>query len=348
MKSRPNAIKILNPGNNKPATNGEKESKSFVTSNSSLQFKYDRAQLLQLRESNLSKVIPALKINKATCIRSAQNSSLNVKFTSSNKDLKFTIKPDLKLSKPPIKIKTHVSNVNGSVDEAARKNLDKRTSVTTSQVLNNDLKVCIVNTWSPGWEVTPDLLTEVETIFRDELLKSILSCSFEAVPNYHMNNRFRNFKVITCDKPMALDFLVKVISALENRWSGVKLEVRLLRDLPSIPKAFIVFPIGVSEMSLLPVIEAQNKNLPVKRWKIDNIAEEENGSILVSFLIDVDSATILKENDFRINYALYELDVKVTKYKTVKEELEAEENAARLDSALNLGSLPFFKTKGSS
>lgn len=372
VKLRPNAINILNPTirkrqgleiispqhvENIGATNG-KESQSFVTSNSPVQFTYDRAHLLKLRESNLSKVIPALKNNKATYIRSAQNSGLKEKFTSNNGtestsaiSIEDPLKTASKLVKPPrqrIEIETPVvrasisSNVNEFVDEAERKNLDKRTKVTTSQVLNNDLKVCIVNTRFPGWEVTPDLLTKVETIFRDELLKSILSCSFEEVPNYHMNNRFRNFKVITCDKPMALDFLMKVISALENRWSGVKLEVRKLRDLPSTPKAFIAFPIGVSEMSLLPVIEAQNKDLPVKSWKIGHIDKKQNGLIHVCFLIDVVSARILKEKDFRINYALYELDVEVTKYKTVKEELEAEENvAARLSSALN----PFLKTK---
>lgn len=232
-----------------------------------------------------------------------------------------------------------------SEETSGRRNLVRNQPLQLNQILKNDLKACVVDTLAPGWRVEPELLAMVETSFRDELLKTILSKSFQNVPIYNMNDRFRGFKVIACDTPQGLEFLKNVISQMKNRWPGVNLEVRLLRDLPAIPKAFIAFPIGgICENSVLPILAAQNTDIPVSRWKVANVAKGDNNRVLTTFYIDADSARILRDKRLRINYALYELNVKVTQYETVREELEAEANkteevadiVSKLGSQLNI------------
>lgn len=54
-----------------------------------------------------------------------------------------------------------------------------------------------------------------------------------------MDKPYHGYRIITCGSPYALEFLRNTIAKLTSPWPNAKIEVNLLKELDTSPKAFI-------------------------------------------------------------------------------------------------------------
>ena len=71
------------------------------------------------------------------------------------------------------------------------------------------------------------------------MLKRIREALTLPVPAIKMTDRFRGFIVITYDSKYSVEFLRTTVESLEEPWSGARLGVKLMEDIPTFPKILI-------------------------------------------------------------------------------------------------------------
>lgn len=206
-----------------------------------------------------------------------------------------------------------------------------------SDLLKRDLEVSIVDTNQPDWKISVENFTLIDNFLIKEIFKGIQGKTLAKVPVYDMDKRFHGYRIITCDTPFAVDFLRQTISKMDDTWPNAKVEVKLLRELPTQPKAFISVPTSnISREELMTLLAAYNPDIPVNTWKLVRLSKVKFGRVLASLIINDDSVRILEEKKCLMRFTIRKLPVRVCRFESLEAELELSTagNEAETDAAI--------------
>lgn len=203
-----------------------------------------------------------------------------------------------------------------------------------SEVVKLDLRVCVVDTNDSEWRVSLPNFNKIENKIIKEIFKHGVQNPNAAAPVFKMNEKFRGHHIVSCDSQSSVDFLRSVVGKMKNLWEGANLEVKLLREIPSLPKLFIAVPMDDEDKKdketfgkmVLGVLAMQNPSLPAGKWKILRIGDPKNDRALVTLRIDSESGSRLVGKEATVNYGCRGVRVKVTNNQNsnVDDEIEKE------------------------
>ncbi|KMQ87435.1 isoform c [Lasius niger] len=236
-------------------------------------------------------------------------------------------KPGKAEGKPSAKSKE--TDRRGRLDKV--KHLD---NVPLNEILKQDLKVCMVDKSAVDLRIDGDNYSRVERAVFDALVKWVEMHPSSPAPVFSSNERFRGYRVITCDSLSSVEFLREAVSKLPNLWKDAQLTVMLLREIPALPKAFINIPLSVDDKQVgvefgsqaLSVLRAQNPSVPIINWKLLRVGKIQRRVVLLTFAIDRESLTALSDKGHKVSFCMGERKVVTSKGGLNTEECEKEES----------------------
>lgn len=208
-----------------------------------------------------------------------------------------------------------------------------------SQLLKMDLKVCIVDESDPNWKISADNFSTVENYIYHTIMKQIEEKPNLPIPEMVMSEKFRGFIVITCDSQFSVDFLKATISSIREPWSGAKLNVKTMKEIPTWPRAFIAVTLKDSpgfEKSVLTMLKISNNWLDTTNWRLIKKEKEVNRRILCSFRIDQASKKLIDERKGLIRFGMRPMKCKIQDGKTGSEEITDVANALKEEDIADL------------
>lgn len=181
-----------------------------------------------------------------------------------------------------------------------------------SEIAKQTLKVSIVDAGSSDLKMSVENFTKVEGGIQVAMYKKMCEDGTKRFPAFKMNERFRGFRIITCDSNSALDFLKEAVASLGEVWKGAKLEVRHLHDLPASPLIKVNLPVSNVDMKMvMGLLMLNNADLPINKWKLAAFGSLSGGRIPVLFRVDPDSVRLLESKNFEIGFCLRTVIVRV-------------------------------------
>uniref|UniRef100_T1H3M5 DUF4780 domain-containing protein n=1 Tax=Megaselia scalaris TaxID=36166 RepID=T1H3M5_MEGSC len=115
-------------------------------------------------------------------------------------------------------------------------------------------------------------------------------------------------------------------------WKGAKLNVILLRELPSVPKLYLPVPVNVDTKDEdLLILKRQNPDIPMDSWNVLRIGKILNGRVFVTICIDKEGLAILEQKNHILHMAMGDL---------VDENPDDEENIIRELSNAKIDDVP--------
>lgn len=210
-----------------------------------------------------------------------------------------------------------------------------------NDVLTNDLKVSIVDRSYHGTRINSENYLKIESFIFDEIFHSSIRNPSIPGPKYNSHERFRGFRIVSCDSILSLVFLKDSIRRMGELWPGARLEVIPLRELPSLPRVFINMPCGEQDVGqdygkkLIQVIKAQNSDLNTTNWGALHVGQPLNSSVFVVLTIDDESLHVIKKKGNSLTIGMREIIVN-TAEGTVQDELERFHTEADEKSAGNV------------
>lgn len=203
-----------------------------------------------------------------------------------------------------------------------------------SDVIKLDLRVCIVDTNDSEWRVSLTNFNKIENKIIKEIFKHGVQNPNTPGPVFKMNEKFRGHHILSCDSQSSVDFIRSAVGRMNNLWEGANLEVKLLREIPSLPKLFIAVPMDEEDKEdleafgkmIIAVLRMQNPSLSADQWRILKIGKPNKDRVLVTLRIDKESGSLLASKEATVNYGCRSVRVTVTNNQnsSADEEIEKE------------------------
>jgi hypothetical protein len=174
-----------------------------------------------------------------------------------------------------------------------------------SEMAKQTLKVCIVDANSKDLRMSHENFSIVEEKIQDAIVDRILKEKLKSFPSFHMKERFRGYRIINCENEFTLQFLKDTISNIGEPWSGAKLGVRHLHELPGDPIININLPVRHNDIKKITCLLAcNNPSIPVDRWNLVAFGKNFAGRTPVRFSIDKDSLKLIEDMGNELNFGL--------------------------------------------
>ena len=142
---------------------------------------------------------------------------------------------------------------------------------------------------------------------------------------FQMKERYKGFRIINCETEESLMFLKSTVSKMGELWPNAKLEVRHLNQLSSGPTVKINLPMSEMDAKLITgLLMLNNKDLPIKNWKLIAYGNSFEGRIPVRFRVDEESVAMIEKKGCEINFGIRSVMVKISK-SNLQSEKEVEE-----------------------
>ena len=150
-----------------------------------------------------------------------------------------------------------------------------------SEVIKLDLRVCIVDLNDSEWRISLTNFNKLENRFIKILDRYGCDNPYSPMPKFSMNERFRGYHIISCDTESTVDFLRKEIVKIDGLWENAKLEVKLLREIPALPKLYMTISMDDEDSKdkaafgqmIIRILKRQNPTFAVDKWKILRIGD---------------------------------------------------------------------------
>lgn len=190
-----------------------------------------------------------------------------------------------------------------------------------NEVLKEDLKIVIVDKNEIDLRINQDNYSRIEEAIFTGLYSWITKHPDRNAPIFSSSEKFRGYTVISCDCDYSLKFLRETVGNMGNLWKDAKLDVMLLRELPALPKAYINIPLSVDKKQLeeefgvmtLSILRAQNRDVPIHKWKILRVGNIIRRSVLLTFAIDKESLITLGKKGNKLTFCMRELRIDTRK-----------------------------------
>lgn len=210
----------------------------------------------------------------------------------------------------------------------SRRNSHHRSSAKTpplnntplNELLKRELTVCFVDLNQPDMRISNENYETLEGELFCALSDWISDHPGSQVPVFQTEDRFRGYRVTTCDSQPSLAFLKEAVVKMESPWENAKLDVVSLKDLPAQPKAYIPILLGAKDCKLderfgqnsLTIIQSRNPDIDMKEWRVLNIGRKFNRRVIITVAIDKPSFEILRRKKYRIKLLNKTLQIRVS------------------------------------
>ncbi|KAL5277618.1 hypothetical protein ACFFRR_002693 [Megaselia abdita] len=213
-----------------------------------------------------------------------------------------------------------------------------------SELLKQDLKVVIVDKNETDLRINPDNYSRVEKGILKELFEWIKSHPSRVAPVFSSQERFRGYKVVSCDSQGSVEFLKAAVGRMASPWRNAKLEVRYLRELPGMPKAYVNIPLSVDDKQVdrefgemtLTILKAQNPDIPMGNWTLLRVGKIIRRATLMTFAIDKGSFAALDTKGHTLTFGTENVRVDTSKGGLIIDEVKDREESIiehRMESA---------------
>lgn len=214
-----------------------------------------------------------------------------------------------------------IDNVTSSQPEASSSNpvteseirvIDPRTAIISldalmplSEISKQTLKICIIDKSSDDWRISNDNFSLIEEKIQDVIIDLFAGKKLIRLPNFHMTEKYRGHRVISCENDFSLQFLKDAVQNLGEIWSGAKLEVKLLHEIPSDPVISINLPVRHNDIKKsTSLLACHNPDFPVKKWSLVAFGNNLADKTPVKLMIDEESLKHLKTKSFELFFGL--------------------------------------------
>ena len=139
---------------------------------------------------------------------------------------------------------------------------------------NPDLCLAVVDRNDPDGKIPVDKWLNIERALLIAMSRggSADDCAFQGA-GWH-----RGVKVVVCENGATKAFVARVISEMGEPWPGAKLGVVLASELPLRSRVRIwIPPPEIPVEDVLNILALQNRNLPIKEWKVLSSANDKKG-----------------------------------------------------------------------
>lgn len=219
----------------------------------------------------------------------------------------------------------HVQNAKHRKNANPRVNVINIDGLAYNEIVKQNLKVSIIDANAHDLKMSVEHFSKVEGGIQKIMFKMLLDKKIQHFPAFKMNERYRGFRIITCETSEALSFLKNAVGELEELWTGAKLEVRHLHELPTSPLIKTNLPMMNMDIKMvMGLLSMNNKDLPVDKWKLVGFGRNQGGRIPVVFRVDGNSVKTLEKNNMEMGFCLRSVVVKVLAT-NLQEEMNAKE-----------------------
>ncbi|XP_051859418.1 uncharacterized protein LOC127565371 isoform X2 [Drosophila albomicans] len=111
------------------------------------------------------------------------------------------------------------------------------------------------------WRLTHGKLVEA-------LFVSMENAPDSPMPTFEGSGWMNGVKILKCKDEPTLLWLKATVPKLEGLWEGAKLDVVDRNNIPSMPKAKVLFPIAVQGERALQLLKKQNPAIPTSDWSV--------------------------------------------------------------------------------
>ncbi|XP_060653371.1 uncharacterized protein LOC132789403 [Drosophila nasuta] len=111
------------------------------------------------------------------------------------------------------------------------------------------------------WQLTHGKLVEA-------LFVSMENAPDSPMPTFEGSGWMNGVKILKCKDNPTLLWLKTTLPKLDGLWEGAKLDVVDRNNIPSMPKAKVLFPIAVQGERALQLLQKQNPAIPTSDWSV--------------------------------------------------------------------------------
>lgn len=182
----------------------------------------------------------------------------------------------------------------------------KRLKPSASLTSAPELQIAIIDRNNPEGKITADNWLKLEELIIRKMLSEMVRTGSNAISKYDGAKWQKGVKVVGCSNKESKDFLISCVQQHHELWSGAKLEVVALADIPArtIVRVWVPPPI-IEDANILHLIKLQNDDVHSDDWVITrgHARDKGNGKDLW-IKIGTESLQILSQKEGVIRYGI--------------------------------------------
>ncbi|KAH8292636.1 hypothetical protein KR054_009334, partial [Drosophila jambulina] len=137
----------------------------------------------------------------------------------------------------------------------------KKKKATASEVAKRHLVVALIAQNDPEGKMSVEQWQKVESSTLDALLATMEQGN-TAPTSFDGAGWFRGVKILSCKDDHTLKWVSDTVTKMTPPWEGAKLKVVDRTQIPSVPKAKVLFPRVVPTEQALKLLQWQNPDVP--------------------------------------------------------------------------------------
>ncbi|XP_051864224.1 uncharacterized protein LOC127566244 [Drosophila albomicans] len=144
---------------------------------------------------------------------------------------------------------------------------------TVAETARRHLAVALIDRGDPNGKMSAERWRLTHSKLVDALFVRMENVPDSPMPTFEGTGWLNGVKILTCKDDPTLQWLQATVPKLDGLWEGAKLDVVDRNNIPSMPKAKVLFPIVVQGERALQLLKKQNPAIPTSDWSVLKVNE---------------------------------------------------------------------------